>query len=440
LHARIAQALEMHFSEIIETRPDLLAYHYAQAEPKRQAIEYVERAIQRAFSRMAHGEAIGHARQALEWLDAYDEPRERARAEFRLNHLLLVALKGHRGYLSPEADAASERSRALIEILGDEREIMPALWSLILFYLHQARLSTASELEERALSLARKFQDTDQEAAILPLLALMSFNRGRFVEARELAEQGLALYRPERQTALGALHGLDCKAIAHYALALEFCVLGYPKQALQHGLASKLLESQHELCDRFGLVMFKNECSAWSAYVCDDAEEMKRLVQAPLGLEIMRPYMNIYLAELEARRGHYEEALARLADMQRRFTKTGRAHPAMAEVYCLQGRCLFEQGRGQEEAAEAALHTAITLAQQQSARLFELRACVTLARLRLQQGRQAEAQALVQPVYDWFTEGWFHFPDLIEARQLLGLADELPTEQDMPGKLEESVG
>ena len=58
------------------------------------------------------------------------------------------------------------------------------------------------------------------------------------------------------------------------------------------------------------------------------------------------------------------------------------------------------------------------IAQEQSAKLWELRAAISLARLRHNQGRRAEARDLLAPVYGWFTEG-FDTPDLIEARALL---------------------
>jgi predicted ATPase len=47
-----------------------------------------------------------------------------------------------------------------------------------------------------------------------------------------------------------------------------------------------------------------------------------------------------------------------------------------------------------------------------------LRAAVSLARLRGDQGRQAEAYDLLAPVYGWFTEG-FDTQDLKEAKALL---------------------
>ena len=60
----------------------------------------------------------------------------------------------------------------------------------------------------------------------------------------------------------------------------------------------------------------------------------------------------------------------------------------------------------------------MSIAREQEAKLWELRAAVSLARLRRDQGRRAEARDLLVPVYGWFTEG-FETPDLKEARALL---------------------
>ena len=50
--------------------------------------------------------------------------------------------------------------------------------------------------------------------------------------------------------------------------------------------------------------------------------------------------------------------------------------------------------------------------------MWELRAAASLARLRRDQGRRAEACDLLAPVYGWFTEG-FDTPDLKETKALL---------------------
>ena len=87
-----------------------------------------------------------------------------------------------------------------------------------------------------------------------------------------------------------------------------------------------------------------------------------------------------------------------------------------AELYRHKGQLQLRQGRS--GAAEELYRKALSIAAEQEARLWELRAAASLARFRRDQGRRAEARDLLAPVYGWFTEG-FGTPDLKEAKALL---------------------
>ena len=68
--------------------------------------------------------------------------------------------------------------------------------------------------------------------------------------------------------------------------------------------------------------------------------------------------------------------------------------------------------------AEAFFERALSVARQQQAKSWELRASMSLARLWRDQGKVWEARELLAPVYRWFTEG-FDTRDLKEAKALL---------------------
>jgi predicted ATPase len=80
---------------------------------------------------------------------------------------------------------------------------------------------------------------------------------------------------------------------------------------------------------------------------------------------------------------------------------------------------------GDRTGAEACYQEAFTIAQQQSAKLWELRAATSLARLWRDQGKRTDARELLALVYDWFTEG-FGTPVLQEAKALLEELSDLP--------------
>jgi tetratricopeptide (TPR) repeat protein len=73
---------------------------------------------------------------------------------------------------------------------------------------------------------------------------------------------------------------------------------------------------------------------------------------------------------------------------------------------------------GLTEPAVSDFREAVELAKTMSAKSWELRATISLARLLAKQGRSDEARAMLADIYNWFTEG-FDTPDLKDAKALL---------------------
>ena len=113
--------------------------------------------------------------------------------------------------------------------------------------------------------------------------------------------------------------------------------------------------------------------------------------------------------------GQIEEAMIQLNDGLRITEKTGERW-LEAELNRHKGELLLRQG--QPEAAEELYRKALSTAEKQEAKLWELRASVSLARLWRTQDRRAEARDRLAAVYGWFTEG-FDTSDLKEAKSLL---------------------
>jgi predicted ATPase len=87
-------------------------------------------------------------------------------------------------------------------------------------------------------------------------------------------------------------------------------------------------------------------------------------------------------------------------------------------MHRIRAEALLRRGAANSGPAEQAFHAAIAVAQRQKARSFELRATMSLTRLWRDQGKRSEANDLLTPVYNWFTEG-FGTPVLREAKALL---------------------
>jgi predicted ATPase len=75
-------------------------------------------------------------------------------------------------------------------------------------------------------------------------------------------------------------------------------------------------------------------------------------------------------------------------------------------------------GGGAAADAEAAYRRAIAIARAQQARMLELRAATSLARLARTQSHIADAPSLLNKIYSAFSEG-FATPDLVAAQELM---------------------
>jgi predicted ATPase len=133
------------------------------------------------------------------------------------------------------------------------------------------------------------------------------------------------------------------------------------------------------------------------------------------GAELWMPHYIALLARACEIAGQIEEAMSLLDDALEIVERTGERWFA-AELNRHKGQLLLRQSY--TEAAEELYRKALSIAEEQEAKLWELRAAVSLARLRRDQGRHSEARNLLAPVYGWFTEG-FDTPDLKEAKALL---------------------
>jgi predicted ATPase len=124
------------------------------------------------------------------------------------------------------------------------------------------------------------------------------------------------------------------------------------------------------------------------------------------------------LAEAHLLAGQFDDGLCAIEEGLNLASESGH-HVATSELYRVQGELVLASNRGNIEEVERAYRQALSVAREQEAKSYELRAAMSLARLWAEQGERRRAHDLLAPVYGWFTEG-FDTRDLIDAKVLLG--------------------
>jgi predicted ATPase len=463
LHGRAAQAIEGLFAERLPEHYNALAHHYSRSGNTAKAIDYLHRAGHQAVERSAYSEAVGHLSTALGLLVALPETHERSQQELAVQMTLGTALTVTKGVGAPEVERLYTRARELCERVGEPQQLFRALWGLLHVYGQRGEYQTMRALGEQLLSLAERLQDPDLQLEAHHALWANLFFGGELAAARPHLEQGLRFYEPQRHHAHAALYsghdlGVCCRMIAAPSLWL----LGYPDQAMASMQAALALAQQlahplsltlalywaavlHHLRREALLTQARAEAAmtiatdqgfpdqlaqatllrGWALTQIGQGEEGRAQIQQGLaayrvtGATAQQPYQLALLAEASAKLGQTAEGLEALAEALATLAKS-RVRWWEAELYQLKGELLLAQeGKRQKLAeAEACFQQALDTARRQEAKSLELRAAMSLSRLWQQQGKRAEARALLTPIYGWFTEG-FDTADLQEAKALL---------------------
>ena len=170
-----------------------------------------------------------------------------------------------------------------------------------------------------------------------------------------------------------------------------------------------------------GLVEIGNTMRGWYLGVIGRTADGVSLLQQGIklrrarGAALLLPFYLAMLAEVFGIAGHPEEGINSLAEAAK-IIETTQERWAEAEIYRLRGRLFLSIN--QHGAAEASYRNALAVARRQSAKFWELRAALDLARLWRDQGKRTEARDLLAPIYGWFAEG-FDTPVLQDAKALL---------------------
>lgn len=419
LHARIAEVLEVD-AGVVDREPELLAHHLTEAGLPAKAVPYLHKAGLLASARAAHVEACKHFNEGLRLVSQLPDDGTRNRLELGLCVHLGMSLAATRGFAAPEVEATNQRARELCRIIGDTDELFWVLRGLCSLYIVRADGRTSLELAERCVRLGEETQRAEFLIEGYLMLGYTLVYAGQLDNGREALVRALDIYRNHEEArlafptpqdpAVAALsllaavnwivarpeNAVECAleavraaeltkrpfdvAYAHCFVALFETLRCNPEQAVHHAGITV------EIAERYGFAVWLAAGSmqmgvAKAAF--GRGEEAIALLSATLpawsaaGAELDSGFFLAGLAQAYRAAGNLNEALetiSRAIDHAETYTE----RYLDSERYRIRGE-LIAMRDGNFTQAEKDFQHAIEIAQRQGARIFELRAAVSMA-------------------------------------------------------------
>ena len=467
LHARIAETIERRFFEIAESQPELLARHCTEAGQIEKAASLWGKAGQRSLERSALVEAVEQLTRALDQIAVLPSTPALRQQQIKFQVPVATALGVMKGYAAPVTQGALERAQAFIEraeVLGEPPEDPLLLFSLLTgFWAASFNVFNGDllcKIASKYLALAEK------QGASIPLISghsLMGRSlvyTSKFAQGRAHLDRAIAMYDAAQHLPVKRFT-TDPRVVCLAVRSITFWMLGYPAAALtdadealsgarEIGQAYTLMQvlintaSVHLWCGNYQkaqalydeLVVFAEDKDAWyhkvfgvlgqggvGAFTGNSADAVRMLtegitaVRSAGGANVALPINLSFLAIALVGTGDLEGAWRCMGEAIPMIEETGERW-FEPEVHRIAGDVALKSQQHDALKAEKYFERALSVARQQQAKSWELRAAMSMARLWRDQGKRDEARELLAPVYDWFTEG-FDTRDLKEAKALL---------------------
>jgi class 3 adenylate cyclase/predicted ATPase len=460
LQARIATVMEDQFAETTEAHPEILAHHCSEAGLIEKAVPYYAKAGQQAAARSAMPEALAQLKKGLDLLARLSENRQRWRLELDLQVILGKTLIAAKGYAAPETGRAYARAEALWEHLGETPYLDAVLYGRYVHHLVRGEFEVGREASQELLRLAQQSKDPTGELVGHRNLGVSLLHLGSLPLASEHMERAVHLFTRTQHRSSSFLSVADLGVSGMAFSAMGLLLLGSLDRAIRritealsealkinrpHTLAhvqsvacriQTLLRNDAALSDQAKTLVALAKEQSFPYFLgeglvyqgsalahngkCDDGIAMMReglAVHRSTGSAWLLPHFLVLLAEAYESAGQAEMGVTLLTEALSAAEGTNERW-CEAEIHRLNGQLLLAAHAPDETVVETYFRRAVVVAKEQKAKLWELRAAMSMARLWRDQGKRDEARDLLAPVYGWFTEG-FDTHDLKEAKTLL---------------------
>jgi predicted ATPase/DNA-binding SARP family transcriptional activator len=455
LHGKMGSVLEAVYLQDLVKYPEInhqLARHFDLADLVEKAVPYYIGFGKYAIQLGANREAITHFERTLRLVKTLPDSEKRDRLALSLHLSLGPPLTATRGWAALELETNYRQAEELCQKMGDDAQLVPALWLLAVYRLGRSEHATVDRLVERLSSLAQKIGDPG--LLCLADLQVSPLYQGRLTEARQSLTHASLPRDADQQRSLAYQYGMSPSVLGLAYLSNCLWLLGFPEQAAQRSQqacdlaaeinvpmttcyavsrkcwqhafageidaisseADKLLQitRQHELRNfELAAIFFIH----WVNNQVGDSsiEEIEKMCQAmeeyqSLGTVLNRTTFLMLFAQACGKAGQIERGLAALDESITLGERTGECW-FEAESYRIKGELLVRQAENsprqaaQLDEAENCFQIARQVASQQGAKMLELRAITSLCRLWQRQGQGKDGILILSEIVSYFTEG-----------------------------------
>jgi tetratricopeptide (TPR) repeat protein len=463
LHAAIANALEQEFPEVVQTQPEIVAYHYTQAGSYEKALHYWYEAGKQSAARSAHNEAVGHLEQGLKQIPNIDDPVLRNKSELMLQTSLGNSLRAIKGWSTDSVKHAYTRALQLCKESGlDELDehTFPAVFGLWTWNFLRPPLGEAQALAEQLLNIAENVDNSVYKVLAHEALGFTLFAHGKFAAAHAELERSISLCEDSAAAAYLDLSAQDPRVHVRLYDGMALWFLGYPDQALRICAEARRYAdaSQNPFSEAIARTIslrvhqFRGEAAVVAGQVnaaiafCEEHEFVHYLAMALMlrgwasaqqgefekgiaeiqeGLEreratgalLYETYALGLLADACIKNERYGQAFEFLRQAQLRLDEENSERFYAAEIYRLLGETYLRSNQNLDQ-AEHYFSKGLKVAREQEAKSLKLKLCVSIYDLYELRQNADKYRAELGEIYGSFTEG-FDSTDLVRAKARL---------------------
>ena len=462
MHAAIAKALEQEFHDVVQTQPEIIAYHYTEAGNYEKALHYWYDAGKKSAARSAHNEAVSHLKQGLKQIPNIDNPMLRNKSELLLQTSLANSLRAIEGWSTESVKHAYTRALQLCKETGLDEHAFPAVFGLWTWNFLRATFGEAQALAEHLLNTADNLDDSVYKVLAHEALGFTLFARGNFAAAHAELERGISLCEDGKAAAYLDLSAQDPRVHVRSYDGMALWMLGYPDRALQicadarryadaskhpfsEAIARTISLRVHQFRGEVALVAGLSNaavafCEAhefvhylamarilrgWAT--ANQGEFDKGIAEMQEGLEkeratgalLLDSYSLGLLADACIKNKRYEQAFEFLEQARLRVDDENSERFYAAEIYRLLGETYLRLNQNRDQAKHY-FSKGLDIAREQQAKSFELRLCLSICDLHGRGENADKHRSVLGQIYGSFSEG-FETADLVKAKAMLDL-------------------